>query len=246
MYLFSIKREDILTQLPKNLIGVEIGVAMGDFSHELITKCQPKELHLIDPWEHQSRDDYQEDFNNATENEQELRYQYVCKRFAPFLKNNRLYIHRDYSQNIAEQFENTSLDWVYIDGLHSYDGVMSDLEHYAPKIKDDGIIMGHDYTNNKDAYHMGFGVIEAVNEFIKTHGYHLLMMTWENFPTYVLCKDPSKGLGQFLLYNCLNAYRKAIHLPDYPAGLDFHHHTAQIGDDVFFIPAFRLPKQDEA
>ena len=48
------------------------------------------------------------------------------------------------------------VDFVYVDGDHSYDGCMGDLEKYWPKTK---IIGGHDY---KIKYP---GVVKAVNEF---------------------------------------------------------------------------------
>jgi predicted O-methyltransferase YrrM len=52
-------------------------------------------------------------------------------------------------------------DFVYIDGLHTYDGVKTDIINYLPLVKDGGVIGGHDYTNQIP--HL-VGVYEAVNE----------------------------------------------------------------------------------
>jgi len=38
-----------------------------------------------------------------------------------------------------------SLDWAYIDARHDFCGTKEDLESYWPKIKDGGLISGHDY-----------------------------------------------------------------------------------------------------
>jgi len=52
-------------------------------------------------------------------------------------------------------------DFVYIDGLHTYDGVKTDIINYLPLVKDGGVIGGHDYTNQIP--HL-VGVYDAVNE----------------------------------------------------------------------------------
>ena len=45
-------RRFLLDMLPKHSVGAEIGVHIGDFSQQIIEVVFPKELHLIDPWEH--------------------------------------------------------------------------------------------------------------------------------------------------------------------------------------------------
>jgi hypothetical protein len=52
-------------------------------------------------------------------------------------------------------------DFIYIDGLHTYDGVKTDITNYLPLVKEGGVIGGHDYTNQIP--HL-VGVYQAVNE----------------------------------------------------------------------------------
>jgi hypothetical protein len=52
-------------------------------------------------------------------------------------------------------------DFVYIDGLHTYDGVKTDIQNYLPLVKKGGVIGGHDYTLQHK--HL-IGVYDAVNE----------------------------------------------------------------------------------
>lgn len=59
------------------------------------------------------------------------------------------------------KFADKSLDAVYIDENHIYERVKIDIEHWLPKIKDGGIICGHDYIDRPEH---NFGVIRAVNE----------------------------------------------------------------------------------
>ena len=50
------------------------------------------------------------------------------------------------------------LDFAYIDGNHHYEYVKEDIQICLKKIKNDGIISGHDYCEESP------GVIKAVNE----------------------------------------------------------------------------------
>jgi len=50
------------------------------------------------------------------------------------------------------------IDFVYIDGLHTYEQVKKDINNYRKLIKDGGTIGGHDYSNH------WIVVMNAVNE----------------------------------------------------------------------------------
>lgn len=50
-------------------------------------------------------------------------------------------------------------DFVFVDGDHSYDGVMNDLKAWWPMVKVGGRLGGHDFTPEFQ------GVLDAVNEF---------------------------------------------------------------------------------
>lgn len=56
-------------------------------------------------------------------------------------------------------FEDNSIDFVFIDADHHYQSVKKDIELWYPKVRTGGIISGHDY-----AYGGECGVIPAVNE----------------------------------------------------------------------------------
>lgn len=69
------------------------------------------------------------------------------------------------SDEAASKLGGLKYDFVYIDGLHTYDGVKNDIQNYLPLVKDGGVIGGHDYTNQIP--HL-VGVYEAVNAYIGT------------------------------------------------------------------------------
>lgn len=55
-----------------------------------------------------------------------------------------------------------SIDLVFIDADHGYKGVKSDIVFWLPKIRDEGVICGHDYSPNSK------GVAAAVQRFFST------------------------------------------------------------------------------
>ncbi len=64
-----------------------------------------------------------------------------------------------YSYNVADQLQNKSIDLIFIDADHSYDSVKKDILAYTPKLKDHGILAGHDIDYP--------GVNKAVCEIVK-------------------------------------------------------------------------------
>lgn len=240
MYLTNLTRIDILNFLPKNGEVAEIGVAEGAFSSHILEKSAPCRLHLIDPWEHQAREDYQTDqYGNPEKSEQESRFRQVASAFADQIASGQVVLHRAYSTQIASTFEMDQFDWIYVDGLHSHQGVTDDLNAYLPKVKKDGFIVGHDYTNHGPALESGFGVVEAVNDFVLANGYHFLLKTMENFPTYVLTKSPESLHSKQLLANLFYFSSSIIELKNYPAGYIFEHKAMQIGDKTLTFPVYQ-------
>jgi SAM-dependent methyltransferase len=64
---------------------------------------------------------------------------------------------RSTSVEAASQFENNSLDFIYIDASHEYIDVKNDIQAWLPKLKKGGIIAGDDYNSSQ--------VSRAVREF---------------------------------------------------------------------------------
>ena len=62
------------------------------------------------------------------------------------------------------KFEDNSLDFVHIDGDHSFDYVMMDIIEWSKKLKEGGVMACHDF-------HVGrkFGIIEAVRSYTSCH-----------------------------------------------------------------------------
>lgn len=65
------------------------------------------------------------------------------------------------SAKVHVNLQNDHYDMVFIDAMHDYDSVKRDITNYLPKIKDEGILLLHDY-NNQDYP----GVKKAANELL--------------------------------------------------------------------------------
>ncbi len=163
MRIFDNRIEMINNILPENAKIAEIGVFKGDFAKEIL-KTNPSHLYLIDCWEKGEVVSGDADGNNVEhiKNAEDLYH----KNVKQFRFQSNVSIHRDYSFNILPTFEDHSLDAIYIDGDHSYEGVKKDLELAVRKVKKYGLIMGHDYDMNmaKARTRYEFGVKRAVDE----------------------------------------------------------------------------------
>ena len=122
--------------------GAEIGVDRGAFS-EILCKSNPR-LHLssIDPW---SIDAFEEPSNRtkAMKIQLENHYQDAKNRLAKY----NCQVIRKKSMDAVQDFENNSLDFVYIDSNHNFVEVANDIYRWEKKVKPGGIVSGHDYEH---------------------------------------------------------------------------------------------------
>ena len=79
-------------------------------------------------------------------------------------QNNPIVLMRMDSTRASKLIAPESLDLVFIDAQHCYEGVKKDIENWLPKVKKGGIISGHDYNPNQLFLEGGNGVGRAVKE----------------------------------------------------------------------------------
>ena len=119
--------------------GAEIGVYKGEFSKEF---CEAgiSELHhyAVDPW----IAFYGQGKTQKVQERQNFLYEHTKRVLAPY-KN--CTIIRKTSVEALKDFKDGSLDYVYIDGDHSFPFVAEDIYGWAKKVRSGGIVSGHDY-----------------------------------------------------------------------------------------------------
>lgn len=189
-------REAVLQHFPAGLRIAEIGVLRGRYSKKIIT-ANPSKLFLIDCWKHIEDGDsvyVKHDGCNVDDEKQEKKYQHVLKMFKD---DSRVEIIRKLSTDAVHHFPDSSLDAVYIDGDHSYQGCLADLRAYSKKISDNGFMWGHDYTTN----YKWIQVIQAIETFVQeSPEWELLCITSEipkKSPSWFLVKAGSCILPAF-------------------------------------------------
>ena len=64
------------------------------------------------------------------------------------------------SDDAVNQLIDMKVDFIYIDGLHTYEQIKKDITNYLPLLKSNCLIGGHDYHRNWD------GVMRGINELL--------------------------------------------------------------------------------
>jgi SAM-dependent methyltransferase len=163
----TLDRRQLLHLLPKGARCAEVGTWRGDFAARIVRASSPSELYLIDPWEYRSEEKYQGALygGDAAAGQQKLDsiHERVLDRFRAEINSGQVIVRRERSTDACRSFSDDSLDWVYIDADHSYEGVMRDLEAYYRVVRPGGFLAGDDY-GREDRW-FGQGVTRAVDEF---------------------------------------------------------------------------------
>lgn len=139
-------------------VGCFLGRSVSFLSVEATRSGKNIQIDCIDSWDPDNCDVW---FADAIGNRTELRGIEVYQRFLKntgSLRNVRPI--KMTSVEASQLYENESIDFLMIDGDHSYEAVSEDLKAWFPKVKVGGIISGHDWDHD--------GVSKAVTEFAHT------------------------------------------------------------------------------
>lgn len=143
--------------------GVEVGVAFGGHSIAILERGGVDKLFGVDSYRHRRGYD---DPMNLPQSLFDRLAQRVVQRMQPY--GERFELIREDSADAGQRFEDHSLDFVYLDADHSEEGVWQDLCTWAIKVREGGLIAGHDYG------HCDFpGVKRAVDRFFDRFGWRV-------------------------------------------------------------------------
>ena len=132
-------------------VGLEIGTAEGITSEYLLSTIPSLKLYGVDPYPRYI--DW-----NGDQPASEKNYEAYKERVKPY-QNTHVHILKTSDDAVAD-FGDETLDFIFIDGLHTYEQVLKDCQNYWPKLKSGGVFIGHDYARIEDVY-------KAVNVFAK-------------------------------------------------------------------------------
>lgn len=163
----------VLKRLPANAVAAEIGVLRGMMSEYLLRNHPTLKLFMVDSW--QTAEHHPEHYRatgdvhaNHTDPARVASHRREAEGKAKHYPG-RAIILPVASVEAAQTVRDGSLDLVFIDADHSYQGAKADLAAWVPKVKPGGWIGGHDYRNTDPAYDFS-GVDRAVNEWASAWG----------------------------------------------------------------------------
>lgn len=121
------------------LRGAEIGTADGRCTSHVLTLSNRLHMLTVDPWAPQPGHNGPEDWADWPHTQHEA---LARQRLQPF--GLRCQIFKGYSIEAAATAQDGSLDFVFLDGDHSEEGVRADIAAWRPKIRRGGMLLGHD------------------------------------------------------------------------------------------------------
>lgn len=141
-YLKCLNRKHIIESIIKEnsySVGAELGLKDGSTISYILSSCEFVKMIGIDLWGAQPN-------NTGPENYAEWNFDYIeeiaRRKIEPY--KSRATIYKMTTHEASQLVSDNSLDFVFIDADHSESGVLMDIEDWAPKVKDEGHIIGHD------------------------------------------------------------------------------------------------------
>jgi len=160
-----------------NIIGAEVGVDEGINAEDILKELKISKLSLIDPFIQYM------DWKNPVMLEDKYKALLV-----KFCNTKNVEIIRKTSIEASSMFDNESLDFVYLDGDHSYESAKSDMECWWPKVKLSGVLCGHDFQED--------GIRKALAEFLMKYHMKLCVVDDGELPDWWIDKHEWSYYGK--------------------------------------------------
>lgn len=146
-------KKPALSQLKdrSNLIGAEIGVGAGSHAEGFLSILDIDSVFLIDPYI-----TFKNEFGIVPP--EKLKENELIAHTRLIKYEHKITWIKEKSVDAVRFITDNSLDFVYIDGDHAYKHITEDIFLYYPKVKERGLLSGHDYDFES--------IRNAVTEFI--------------------------------------------------------------------------------
>jgi hypothetical protein len=153
------RRPDIGSLITDGGVGIELGVAKGWFSHQLLLNSKLAHLFSVDRWDG-DRGHGLDEYKAALRLLLPMRERSTCLRM--------------FFDEALDLFPDGYFDFIYIDGYaHTGQESGRTLADWWPKLKAGGLFAGDDYS---DAWPL---VMKEVDEFAASHDLRLMVLTPE-------------------------------------------------------------------
>lgn len=145
-------------------IGSWLGKSAALMGVEIINSGKPITLHCVDPWYEDGNDEPNPNFVRHYKNLTDHPFNIFKKNVQPV--SSVIVTHHMKSADAAPLFDASSVDYIMIDGDHSFAGCDTDIEAWLPKMKPGSVMSGDDYLRpgviRATEKHFGVGGVRCV------------------------------------------------------------------------------------
>lgn len=130
------------------ITAVEIGTQDGEHAENILKELNVKKIYLVDPFE--KYEEYFESEGHQTQGRLSRMERIARKRLRK--SSRKVSFIKKYSDDAVDDIPN-GVDFIYVDGNHECEYVKRDLKNYWGKVKDGGILAGHDIAASPGVGH---------------------------------------------------------------------------------------------
>jgi hypothetical protein len=168
-------RVDVLRYLPKDIVFVEVGVALGDFTTRVLQTCNIRHFYAIDIFTmHNYPDSWDGRVGRELGGVDHLTF--YRRRFTNEIEAGRLTVMEGLSHLKLEELADHSVDVFYIDADHAYEAVKRELSIVRRKLVPGGLIILNDYTMFDQFRMIPYGVVQAAHDFMISERWEMVFL----------------------------------------------------------------------
>lgn len=129
----------LINSLGTDLVGCELGVSRGSNLRYILDLAPVNRyVYAIDPWL-----PYQDWNGFVTASDVAMFRESTIENLYPY--NDIIKVLEMKSDQAKDFIKDYELNWIFIDGAHDYESVLTDCVNYYNKVCDGGLFSGHDY-----------------------------------------------------------------------------------------------------
>lgn len=142
---------EVVQHFGSGSVFVEVGSWKGKSAAylgvEIFNSNKDIKFFCVDPWfdfyKIENLSEEESHYSTLLNHEDDFLYKTFLKNVMPVL--GIIIPIRLKSSDAADLFEDNSVDFVFIDGDHSEESVLLDIQKWLPKVRKNGILSGHDF-----------------------------------------------------------------------------------------------------
>lgn len=176
-HYYLTRREDVIRYVNPNGVGIELGVAEGEFSERILRETEDSDFYLysVDMWAGDRGHDV-------------AQYSRVIQRFEKYKKRNTI-IKLKFDEALP-LFPDNYFDFIYVDG-YAHTGGENGKTFYDwfPKLKNGGVMAGDDYHDNWPLVKSSVDLFaSSIDRDLHVINCHEPNSVWSEYPTWFIFK----------------------------------------------------------